>query len=135
VIGVNTAVAGVGLGLAVPINASTLRIVASLMREGRVRRAYLGIAVGRNPLPPRLARIVGQSGGIRVMQVVAGSPADTAGVRAGDLILSVDGTPVEDAGDLQHLMVAETIGRPVALRVFRYGETETITATPVELSS
>jgi S1-C subfamily serine protease len=135
VIGVNTAVAGVGLGLAVPINAATLRIVSSLMREGRVRRAYLGIAGGRRPLPPRLARILGQNGGISVIEVVAGSPADKAGVRPGDLILSVDGAPVEDAGDLQRLMVAEAIGRPAALRIFRYGESVTITATPIELSS
>ncbi len=134
VVGVNTAVAGMGLGLAVPINAATLRIVSSLMREGRVRRAYLGIAVARRPVPPRLARILGQDGGIGVMEVVQGSPAARAGVRAGDLILSVDGTSVRDAGDLQRLMVAEAIGRPVALRIFRYGETMTITATPTELS-
>lgn len=133
VVGVNTAVAGVGLGLAVPINAATLRIVSSLMREGRVRRAYLGIAGGRHPLPPRLARYLGQSGGIIVMEVMQGSPASKAGVRSGDLILSVDGTSVQDAGDLQRLMVAEAIGRPLALRVFRNGEIETVTATPVEL--
>jgi S1-C subfamily serine protease len=135
VVGVNTALAGVGLGLAVPINAATLRIVSSLMREGRVRRAYLGIAGGRRPLPPRLSRILGQEGGISVIEVVSGSPAERAGVRSGDLILSVDGTPVEDAGDLQKLMVAEAIGRPVALRVFRYSESLTLTAAPIELSS
>jgi S1-C subfamily serine protease len=134
VVGVNTAVAGVGLGLAVPINAATLRIVSSLMHDGRVRRAYLGIAGGRRPLPPRLARILGQDGGVSVIDVVGGSPADKAGVRPGDLILSVDGSPVEDAGDLQRLMVAEAIGRQVALRIFRYGESVTITATPVELT-
>lgn len=70
-----------------------------------------------------------------MIDVVAGSPAEKAGVRSGDLILSVDGAPVEDAGDLQQLMVAEAIGRPAALRVFRYGEQTTISATPVELSS
>jgi len=134
VVGVNTAVAGVGLGLAVPINAATLRIVSSLMHDGRVRRAYLGIAGGRRPLPPRLARILGQDGGVSVIEVVGGSPAEKAGVRPGDLILSVDGSPVEDAGDLQRLMVAEAIGRQVALRIFRYGESVTITATPVELT-
>jgi S1-C subfamily serine protease len=134
VVGVNTAVAGVGLGLAVPINAATLRIVSSLMHEGRVRRAYLGIAGGRRPLPPRLARILGQNGGVSVIEVVGGSPAAQAGVRSGDLILSVDGSPIEDAGDLQRLMVADLIGRPVALRVFRYGESMTITATPIELT-
>src|SRR2546427_5570159 len=56
VVGINTAVAGVGLGLAVPINAATRRIVGALMTEGRFRRAHLGIAGGPRPLPPRLAR-------------------------------------------------------------------------------
>jgi S1-C subfamily serine protease len=133
VVGINTAVAGIGLGLAVPINAATLRIVSTLMHEGRVRRAYLGAAVTHRPIPLRLTRRLGQKAGVMVMEVVEGSPAARAGLRSGDLLLKVDGTPISDASDLQRLMVAERIGRPVGLEIFRLGETQTLTATPVEL--
>ena len=92
VVGINTAVAGVGLGLAVPINTTTRSIVGALMREGRFRRAYIGIAGDTRPLPPRLATALGRQRGIEVVQVVEGSPADRAGLRAEDLIVEVDGT-------------------------------------------
>src|ERR671930_503844 len=95
VVGINTAVAGVGLGLAVPINATTRRIVAALMREGRFRRAYLGPAVGTRPLPPRLASELGRRGGVEIVEVVDGGPASNAGLRPEDMIVAVDGTPVE----------------------------------------
>src|ERR671923_2536484 len=75
VVGINTAVAGVGLGLAVPINATTRKIIGALMREGRFTRAYLGIAGGSRPLPPRLARELGRAVGVEVVEVVDGSPA------------------------------------------------------------
>src|SRR3954470_7604611 len=78
VVGVNTAVAGVGLGLAVPVNAATRRIVSALMRDGRVRRAYIGIAGGSRPVPPRAAARLGRDRGIEVVEVVAGSPAERA---------------------------------------------------------
>jgi S1-C subfamily serine protease len=132
-IGVNTAVAGVGLGLAVPMNATTLRIVATLMREGRFRRAYLGLAGGRRPLPPRLAQSLGRRTALEVVEVVEGSPAAAAGLRSKDLILDLDGTPVEGVGDLQRLMVADAIDRRLAVRVLRGGEEVVLTATPVEL--
>src|SRR5438105_14426452 len=67
VVGINTAVAGVGLGLAVPVNEATRRIVAALMSDGRFRRAYLGIAGGTRPLPPRLARALGRQAGVEVV--------------------------------------------------------------------
>src|SRR6184192_3255570 len=95
VVGINTAVAGVGLGLAVPINAATRKIIGALMREGRFRRAWLGIAGGPRPLPPRLARELGRSGGVEVVEVVPGSPAAEGGLRAEDLIVSVDGAPID----------------------------------------
>ena len=79
-VGVNTAVAGIGLGLAVPINAATRRIIGALMSEGRVRRAYVGIAGGPRPLPPRAQRTWGKRTGVEVVEVVAGSPAARAGV-------------------------------------------------------
>ncbi len=133
VVGVNTAVAGIGLGLAVPINSTARGIISSLMSEGRYRRAYLGIAGGPRPLPPRVAREVGREAGVEVVEIVAGSPAATAGIRPEDLILDVDGEPVASARDLQGLMAGEAIGREIAIRVFRDGRVQTLRATPVEL--
>src|SRR6266496_1728346 len=94
VIGINTAVAGVGLGLAVPINQATRTIIAALMAEGRFRRAYLGLGGGERPLPPRLARQLGRAACVEIVQVVENAPAARAGLRAGDLIVAVDGEPV-----------------------------------------
>jgi S1-C subfamily serine protease len=134
VIGVATAVAGIGLGLAVPINDTTRRIVGALMTDGRYRRSFLGIAGGPRPLPPRLAADFGRRGGVEVVQVVEGSPAARGGIRSEDLILEVDGEAVEDMGDLQRLMSGDRIGRAVEVRVFRGGRVESIRVTPVELS-
>jgi len=133
VVGIATAVAGVGLGLAVPIDAVTQRIVAALLREGRVRRAYLGVAGGRRPLAPRQARWAGHSGGMEIVEVVEGSPAAHAGLRRGDIVVAVDGDAVETAGDLQRLMHSDAIGRPLSLRVFRDGSAHDLTAVPIEL--
>jgi S1-C subfamily serine protease len=121
VVGVNTAVAGVGLGLAVPINDATRKIIASLIGEGRVRRAYIGIVGGSRPLPPRVSSRLGRERGIEVVEVVEGSPAAIAGLRAEDLIVAVDGEPMGDVGDLQRLMVAERIGSAVDVEVVRDG--------------
>jgi S1-C subfamily serine protease len=134
VVGINTALAGVGLGLAVPVDAATRRIVAALMHDGRVRRAYLGIAGATRPLPPRVARALGRGAGIGVHEIVPGSPADQTGVRAGDLILDVDEVPVSDAGDLARLMTDERIGRALVMRILRTGEVIRLWVIPVELS-
>jgi serine protease Do len=133
VVGINTAVAGVGLGLAVPINEATRKIVGALMREGRYRRAYLGIAGGPRPLPPRLAAQLGRRECVEVVHVVEGSPAAAAGLRPEDMIVAVGGTPVEHVEDLQRLMVGELIGHPVALTVVRGDRTLALTLSPVEL--
>jgi serine protease Do len=133
VVGINTAVAGVGLGLAVPINAATRRIIAALMTEGRFRRAYLGIAGGPRPLPPRLARELGRSGGVEIVQVVEGGPADLAGLRAEDLIVELDGTAIEGMDELQRVVVDELIGRPVRARIVRQGREREIEIVPAEL--
>jgi S1-C subfamily serine protease len=137
VVGVSTAVVGPGmgqgLGLAVPINETTRRIVASLMSEGRVRRAYLGIAGGARPRPPRAVQAVERRSGIEVVQVVPGSPAAAAGLRREDLLLAVGETPVEDVGDLQRLMTGDHIGRSITLLVFRDGRVLRIGITPTEL--
>jgi S1-C subfamily serine protease len=133
VVGINTAVAGVGLGLAVPVNAATRQIVGALMTEGRFRRAYLGIAGGPRPLPPRVARRLGRSSGVEVVQVVEGSPAAAAGLRPEDLILELDGAPVTDVADIQRLMVVEKIGVPVPVRVLREGRELVLSLVPAEL--
>ena len=133
VIGVNTAVAGVGLGLAVPINRATRMIVGALMTEGRFRRAYLGIAGGIRPLPPRLARELGRASGVEVVEVVEGSPASEAGVHAEDLIVELNGQPVSAVDDIQRLMVAELIGSKVHARVLRNGEDRELELVPAEL--
>ena len=110
VVGINTAVAGVGLGLAVPINEPTRRIVGALMRDGRFRRAYIGIAGGPRPVPRALLEL-GRRNAVEVVEVVDGSPAAKAGLRPEDLIVALDGKPVSSAGDLQGLMTEERIGR------------------------
>jgi S1-C subfamily serine protease len=135
VVGINTAVAGIGLGLAVPIDDSTRRIMHALMTAGRFQRAYLGIAGGGRPLPPRVAAAVGRAHGVEVMQVVAGSPAARAGIRSGDLIVELDGVPIADARDLQRLMVGDVIGRSLRALVWSDGEIRTITVHPVELTA
>jgi S1-C subfamily serine protease len=133
VVGINTAVAGFGLGLAVPVNDTTRTIVAALMSEGRFRRAYLGIGGGPRPLPPRLARERGQATGVEVVDVAPESPAAAAGLRPEDLIVAVDGRPVADVGELQRLMVGERIGAEVALDVIREGRTIALRLVPAEL--
>src|SRR5215469_15163762 len=133
VIGINTAVAGVGLGMAVPVNATTRRIISALMRDGKVRRAYLGLVSVPGPLPAPLQERFGRKTGLRVSEVVPGSPADRAGLRAGDLLLTAAGKPVEKAQDLQRLMFAEAIGQPLAITVMRNGALVDVIAQPSEL--
>ena len=134
VVGVNTAVAGIGLGLAVPINESTRRVIGALMTDGRVRRAYLGIAGGTRPLPPRFARDLVRAACVEVVDVADGSPAARAGLRSEDLIVAVGGEPVETAGDLQRLMVAELIGASVSVSVIRRGQRIEVDLIPDELA-
>ena len=133
VVGVNTAVAGIGLGLAVPINAATRSIVGALMSDGRVRRAYLGIAGGPRPLPPRARADLGRTGAVEVVEVVPGSPADEAGLRPEDLIVSLDGHALDDVTDVQRLMGAELIGRQVEAVVIRGERTLRLGIVPAEL--
>jgi len=135
VVGINTAVAGVGLGLAVPINAATRRIIGALMSEGRFRRAYLGIGGQERALPPRIARALGRTGGVEIAQVVADAPASRAGLRAGDLIVAVDGTPVETMSALQRLLVGETIGTTVTFTVARIDRIFDVDVVPLELAA
>ncbi|SDC91479.1 S1C family serine protease [Rhodococcus tukisamuensis] len=133
-VGVNTAVAGVGVGLAAPINATTERIIASLMRTGRVRRGWLGIAGTQVPLRHDLAAKLGRKRGVQVAQVVTGSAAAMAGLRAGDILVAIDGQPVATATDIQALMVEGSIGRRVEVTVWRHGALVDAVAVPRELA-
>jgi S1-C subfamily serine protease len=135
VVGVNTAVAGVGVGLAVPINDTTRHIITTLMTQGRVRRAWLGIAGAQSPLPPPLAAKVGRRSGLRVAQVIDGSPAAHAGLRLGDIMVSVNGEHVVTSTALQRLMVEDAIGRRLEITVWRNGALVDVIAVPRELTS
>jgi S1-C subfamily serine protease len=135
VIGINTAVAGIGLGLAVPINSATRRIIAELMRDGRVRRAYVGIAVASRPLPPRLAAQIGQKGSVEILEVPDRTPAQRAGLRPGDLIVAIGEKPVQGVNDLQRLMVGELVGSQLNLTAWRGARRFEVQLIPEELSA
>jgi S1-C subfamily serine protease len=135
VVGVSTAIAGFGLGLAVPINAATRKIIGSLMTEGRFRRAYLGVAGGARPLPPRLRSRIGRDFCVEVVEIVPGSPAHRAGIRPEDLIVELNGHAVAGVGDLQRMMVAELIGATVPVVVIRNGATLELDLVPSELTT
>jgi S1-C subfamily serine protease len=134
VVGINTAVAGFGLGLAVPINPTTRRIIDTLMVEGRVRRAYLGVVGVPAPLPDDVAERTGQRAGLRVIEVVGGGPADRAGLRKGDLVLTVGREQVHDAQGIQRKLFAEVIGTDLAVTVLRNGAMVDVYARPTELT-
>jgi S1-C subfamily serine protease len=133
-VGVSTAVAGVGLGLAVPVNESTHRIIASLMSTGRVRRAWLGIAGARIPVAPALATKLGTATGLQIASVVNGSPAAEAGLRRGDIVVSVDGHHIVTATAIQKLMVEDAIARRIEMTVWRNGALVDVFVVPRELA-
>ncbi|RJQ81016.1 PDZ domain-containing protein [Pseudonocardiaceae bacterium YIM PH 21723] len=135
VVGINTALAGNGLGLAIPINKTTRRIISTLLAEGRVRRAYLGVVGVPAPLPAAVAGRTGQTAGLRLVQVIPGGPADQAGLHAGDLVLSVARSAVADAQGIQRQLFAEAIGKPLAVTVLRNGAMVDVLATPTELTA
>jgi S1-C subfamily serine protease len=133
VVGINTAVAGYGLGLAVPVNSTTRHIIGELLADGRVRRAWLGVAGVPVPLPPPLAQRLGQRLGLRVVEVVPGSPAGTAGVYLGDILLSAGGRPIQSVQALQRLMLGPAIGAELPLTVLRRNAFVDVITVPAEL--
>lgn len=135
IVGINTAVAGAGLGLAIPINATTRRIISALLSEGHVRRAYLGLVSTPARLSPSAVIRTGQREGLQVVEVLAGSPADNAGISAGDILLTAGGRPVSTAESLQRLLFADAIGQPLEVAVLRDGVEHRLVAVPGEMSS
>ncbi|MEU0542986.1 trypsin-like peptidase domain-containing protein [Nocardia sp. NPDC005978] len=133
VVGINTAVAGIGLGLAIPINRTTRRIITTLRHDGRVRRAYLGVVGVPAPLPADVAERTGRNAGLRIMEVVRGGPAERAGLRRGDLVLSVARREVRDAQGIQSQLFDEAIGRALPVTVLRNGAMVDVIAVPTEL--
>ncbi|MDQ4491341.1 trypsin-like peptidase domain-containing protein [Sinomonas sp. ASV486] len=133
VVGINTAVAGFGLGLAVPVNATTRRILEALREDGRVRRAYLGLVSVPTPLDPRWAERTGTRRALRVAEVVGGSPAESSGIRPGDLLIAINGAPLKDAQSLQRHMFAEAIGRRTEITVLRGEAMVDVVTEPAEL--
>src|SRR3954451_2071055 len=134
VVGINTAVAGIGLGLAVPVNATTRRIVEALLRDGRVRRAYLGVVGTPAPVPADVAQRHSRHSGVRLAEVVPGSPAARAGLRPGDLVLDVGRHPVQDAQGIQKQLFGDAVGVPTPVTVLRNGAMVDVVAVPTELS-
>jgi S1-C subfamily serine protease len=135
VVGINTAVAGYGLGLAVPINGTTRQIISELLSTGRVRRAWLGIAGAPTPLAPPLAARLGQKVGLRVVEVVPGSPAGVAGIYLGDVLLTAAGKPVDSVQALLRLMLGPAIGARLPITLLRKGALVDVVAVPAELSA
>ncbi|WP_245665174.1 S1C family serine protease [Actinoplanes subtropicus] len=134
VVGINTAVAGYGLGLAVPINSTTRTIIGELVASGRVRRAWLGVAGVPAPLPPQLASRLDQKIGLRVVEVVPGSPAGTAGIYLGDILISAGGQPLGTVQALQRLMLGPAIGQNLPITLLRKNALVDVVAVPAELS-
>jgi len=134
VVGINTAVAGYGLGLAVPVNDTTRQIIAELMSTGRVRRAWLGVAGVPVPLPPRLAERLGQRRGLRLVEVVPDGPAAAAGLFLGDVVVTAGGRPVQGVQDLQRLLFGTVIGTRLQVTALRRGALVDVVAIPAPLA-
>ncbi|WP_456788277.1 S1C family serine protease [Cellulomonas sp. P5_C5] len=132
-VGVNTALAGIGVGLAVPINTTTRAIITALMTTGRVRRAWLGIVGAQVPLPPHLVERIGSPTGLQIAGVSPGSPAALADLHRGDIVVELDGSRVVTATAVQKLMVEDAIDRRIEITVWRNGALVDVIVFPREL--
>jgi S1-C subfamily serine protease len=135
VIGVNTAVIVPAQGICFAIAASTAeRVAILLIREGRVRRAYLGIGGQTLELPRRIVRHfdLGRESGVRIETIESGSPAATSELARGDVIVALDGAPIANVDDLQRMLVGDAIGRRVEVRVVRRDRIVAVSVTPRE---
>jgi len=134
VVGINTAVVGPGvgqgLGLAVPLDSTTMAVLGALITRGRVDRAELGLSGGSRALPPRVADRLGRRRGVEVTSVVAGGPAALAGVRPEDIVVALDGQPVEAVSDMQRLLTGDRAGRTIEAQLVRGGEVLGVAVVP-----
>jgi S1-C subfamily serine protease len=134
VVGINTAVVGPGvgqgLGLAVPLNQTTMAIIGALVTRGRVDRAELGLSGGSRALPPRVADRLGRRRGVEVTSVVAGGPAALAGVRPEDIVVGLDGEPVEAVTDMLRVLTGDRAGRTIEAQLVRGGEVLSVAVVP-----
>jgi len=135
VVGINTAVIAGSQGISFAIPANTARWVASqLIREGRVRRAYLGILAQTVPLDRQVAVTFGlTAGAVRVTEAQPNTPAATAGVRPGDIIVAAGDRPITSMDDLQLALGQHTIGEPLVLGVLRDEQRLEVVTHPAEL--
>jgi S1-C subfamily serine protease len=135
VVGINTAIILGAQGICFAIAANTAKyVLGELVRHGRVRRAFIGIAAAQTALPRRLRHraSVEQASAVIVSSVEADSPAAQAGIRAGDVILDIDGRVVTGADDLVRLLTGEQIGRSVAIGLLRDGQRHSVAVVPQE---
>jgi S1-C subfamily serine protease len=135
VIGVNTAMIQMAQGLCFAIGINTAKFVASrLLRDGRIRRSYIGVEAQTMPLHRRLVRFydLPQDSGVVVMSVTSGSPGQKAGLREGDVIIALDAKPVAGVDDLHRLLTDARVGVGNALTVLRHTEKLELKVVPAE---
>jgi S1-C subfamily serine protease len=135
VVGINTAVIMGAQGICFAVASNTANFVlGELVRHGRVRRAYIGIAAQQFAVSRRLRHTAGleQDSAVMIASVEPGSPADRAGLVSGDIILTLDGTPGTGADDLIRMLAGDKIGRAVAVKFRRSGEERHVTLVPGE---
>jgi S1-C subfamily serine protease len=135
VIGINTAMILPAQGICFAIASNTVRLVASrLMRDGRMRRSYIGVAGQQTPIPRALARAnqIAATSGVLVASIENGSPAAAAGLQEGDVILAFADTPVTGIDDLHRLLTEERIAAPTPMIVLRRGARSALTIRPTE---
>ena len=135
VVGVNTAVirGGHGIAFAVPITTAQL-VISALLRDGRVRRAVLGVSAQTTTIPRRLVHehLLPSDRGVLISEVHAGSPADAAGLRAGDIVLDFAGSPIASVDALHRHLTGECIDTPVPVRVLRHGTPRRVIVVPAD---
>lgn len=133
VIGINTAMAGGAQGICFAIGIDTaVEVAYQLMRHGRVRRSRLKLAGQTIALDRRVLRALErtQSGAVMISEVLAGGPAERAGLERGDLLLELDGEPITGVDQLHRLLTVERAGREIAVRLLRRGKTQSVAVVP-----
>ena len=135
VVGINTAIIGMAQGICFSISAATVEFVASrLIRDGRVRRCYIGVAGQNVPLPRRVVRFheLARETGVRIQSTAPDGAPRAAGLSSGDVIVAVDGIPVGDVDELHRLMTEERVGKAVPMTVLRQTQKLDVVVTPRE---